>query len=127
MEETKKYLAQSAPFTSPPLQTGFNSAAESRGTPHHTTRTIPLDKQSNQSNPVVGHVSTAMPTSVQYQFPSNDVKPSAVSNSFPGTSNLGRPNGSSYAPQGQGNISTNTRNNLDSHFYFTSKLMCRIF
>ncbi|KAL5548487.1 hypothetical protein UlMin_003718 [Ulmus minor] len=123
MEETRKYVAQSTAFASHPMQTSFS-----------TQRMIPSDKQSHPPSSSVNisatlpqaHVSTATPTSVQYQLSTNDMRAPMVSSGFP-NSNLGRdstslglprvekaqfkleggPHGSSYALQGQVSSSIN--------------------
>ena len=79
MEESRKFAAQSSPYTQP-VQTSFNAAAENRGT-SHTVRMIPSDKPSHPpissgvTSASLGHVSTAAP-SIQYQLPTNDVRAS---------------------------------------------------
>ncbi|XP_024021193.1 uncharacterized protein LOC21395655 [Morus notabilis] len=133
MEESRKYVAQSTPYTQP-IQTSFNTAVETRGM-SHTVRMIQSDKQSHppissgvtSASLPLGHVSTATPPSIQYQLPTNDVRPSVVSSGFPISSNLGRdssssilprveraqikveggPNAPSYASQGQVSLSSN--------------------
>ena len=85
MEESRKHSTQSSAYSSQPLQTTFNSAAESRGS-SHATRMIPSDKpnyaQVSTGGPSaslpLGHVSSTS-TSVQHQLPANEVRASTSS------------------------------------------------
>ena len=133
MEETRKFPAQTSPFTSQQFQASFNTASTESRLISHAMRMTPSDKQTHPqissvgtSSLPVGHVSTATSTSVQYQLPTNDVKPYIGPSSFPSSTNLrdsssstlprvdraplkldGGPNVPSYSSQGQGSINKN--------------------
>lgn len=132
MDESKNFAAHTA-YTSHPVQTSSGALAETRG-PSHTLRSLPVDKPTHSaissggipaSLPLVHAPATATSTSVQYQMPANEVRPAMVSRGGP-SSHLGRDssslslpkveraqfkldggsNGSTYASQLQGIISS---------------------
>jgi hypothetical protein len=128
MEESKKFAAPSATYTTQITQPSFGAMPESHG-PSHAFRVLPSDKPSNISvssgifpASLPGHVSAATPASSTLQPLTTEAKISAVSSGLP-SSQLGRDlssvafskvektqfkveggsNGASYAPQVPGN------------------------
>lgn len=133
MEESRKYTPESSAHTSHSLQTNFNKSAENRGS-SNTMRIVPSDKSTHAlhtSRSIIapsppGQVSATVPTTIQYQLPTSEVKASSISSGLPSghlarDSSLstfprverpqfksdGGPNGSTYASQGKGNINVN--------------------
>ncbi|KAJ6775961.1 RING/FYVE/PHD ZINC FINGER SUPERFAMILY PROTEIN [Salix koriyanagi] len=132
MEESKKFAAPSATYTTQITQPSFSAMPESHG-PSHAFRMLPSDKPTNTpissgvfSASLPGHVSAATPASATLQPFTTDVKVSTVSSGLPG-SQLGRDstsavfskvektqskveggsNGASYAMQVPANASAN--------------------
>lgn len=132
MEESKKFAAPSATYTTQITQPSFGAMPESHG-PSHAFRVLPSDKPSNISvssgifpASLPGHVSAATPASSTLQPLTTEAKISAVSSGLP-SSQLGRDlssvafskvektqfkveggsNGASYAPQVPANASAN--------------------
>jgi hypothetical protein len=128
MDESKNFVAHTAAYTSHPVQPSSSTPAEISGA-LHTVRTFQSDKPSNlpissggipAASPL-GHASAATSTSLQYQLPTNEVRPGI--RGLP-SGHLGRDssslslakveraqfkldggsNGSSYASQLQGNV-----------------------
>ncbi|KDP39202.1 hypothetical protein JCGZ_00959 [Jatropha curcas] len=136
MEESKKFTAPSAPYSSQVSQPGFVAMGDTRG-PSHSIRMFSSDKPSNAplhsgnlpTSSTLGHVSAATSTSGGHQLLATEARPSTVSaglpNSHPGrgSSILAGPrvekvqfksegsNGTSYAPQSQANASANVSAN----------------
>lgn len=130
MDESKNFAAHTSTYTSHPVQPSSSTLAENRGT-SHTLRSFPSDKPSHPaissggiSASPLGHASaTTTSTSLQYQMPTNEVRPTIMSRGS-SSSHLGRDptsvplpkvervqfkldggsNGSSYASQLQGNV-----------------------
>ncbi|KAF7815895.1 PHD finger protein [Senna tora] len=107
IEESKKFSARSATYTSQPLQTSISGTVESRGQPH-AVRMFPADKSSHAvissagtpaSMPVT-HVSAGSSAALQHQSTSNEVRPSIVSSGVP-SSHLGRNSSSSALPKAE--------------------------
>ncbi|KAJ7963716.1 PHD finger protein [Quillaja saponaria] len=99
MEESKKFSPHSGTYTSHPLPTSFSATG-----PSHSIRVFQSDNKSTYmpissgtASPVV-HISAATATSLQYQTPTNDVRPSMVSSGMP-SNNLGREPSSSAFPR----------------------------
>lgn len=95
MEQSKEFVAPSAPYSSQRLQTSFGAAAESRGA-SNTVIKFQSDKPSHapassggfpNASPL-GQVSAAASTSLPHQLPSNNAKSHMVSNGLP-SSHLG--------------------------------------
>ncbi|XP_011047529.1 PREDICTED: uncharacterized protein LOC105141853 isoform X2 [Populus euphratica] len=132
MEESKKFAAPSATYTTQITQPSFGAMPESHG-PSHAFRVLSSDKPSNISvssgvfpASLPGHVSAATPASSTLQPLTTEVKISTVSSGLP-SSQLGRDlssvafskvektqfkveggsNGASYAPQVLANASAN--------------------
>ncbi|KAG6689795.1 hypothetical protein I3843_11G190200 [Carya illinoinensis] len=133
MDESKNFAAHTSTYTSHPVQPSSSTLAENRGT-SHTLRSFPSDKPSHPaissggiSASPLGHASaTTTSTSLQYQMPTNEVRPTIMSRGS-SSSHLGRDptsvplpkvervqfkldggsNGSSYASQLQANSSAN--------------------
>lgn len=87
MEESKEFAAHSGTYSSQRLQTGLGAAAESRGT-SHSNRVLPSDKSSNTPTSSGGFPTTSplgSSTSLPYQYPTNEVRPSMVSGGLPGS------------------------------------------
>lgn len=132
MEESKKFAAPSATYTTQITQPSFGAMPESHG-PSNSFRVLPSDKPSNISvssgvfpASLPGHVSAATPASSTLQPLTTEVKISTVSSGLP-SSQLGRDlssvafskvektqfkveggsNVASYAPQVPANASAN--------------------
>ena len=95
MEESKKFAAPSATYTTQITQPSFSAMPESHG-PSHAFRMLPSDKPSSTpissgvfSASLPGHVSTTTPASAALQPLTTDAKVSTVSSGLPG-SQLGR-------------------------------------
>ncbi|KAE8125468.1 hypothetical protein FH972_020273 [Carpinus fangiana] len=82
MDESKNFVAHTAAYTSHPVQPSSSTPAEISGA-LHTVRTFQSDKPSNlpissggipAASPL-GHMSAATSTSLQYQLPTNEVRP----------------------------------------------------
>lgn len=138
MEESKKFAAPSATYTTQITQPSFGAMPESHG-PSNSFRVLPSDKPSNISvssgvfpASLPGHVSAATPASSTLQPLTTEVKISTVSGGLP-SSQLGRDlssvafskvekaqfkveggsNGASYAPQVPGKSAP--ENNMPNH------------
>ncbi|CAK7350134.1 unnamed protein product [Dovyalis caffra] len=95
MEESKKFAAPSAKYTSQMMQPSFGAMPESRGSAN-AFRVLPSDKPSNISlssagfsASLPGHVSAATPVSTTHKPLATEVKVSTVSSGLP-SSQLGK-------------------------------------
>lgn len=130
MEESKKFAAPSGTYSAQTSQPSFGAMGDIRG-PSHSIRMFPSDKPGNTSIPsgglptpaTIGHVSAATSTPLASQPIPSEVRVSTastgLSNSHPGRDSSALaghrvekshfksegPNGTTYIPYAQGNLS----------------------